>query len=191
MLAFAGLGNPGAIYKLNRHNVGFMAIDYAKKILNIEKVNIRYKAIIMNTIIEDKNVFFIKPLTYMNRSGEALYNFSLAYNINPKDIIVIHDDIYLPYGKIKIKLKGGDGGHNGVASILSFFNTNEIPRIKIGIKCEQNIASSEYSEYVLSDFNDKELEVLDEILDNVYQIIIMITTEGINSSMNKFNKRKQ
>jgi PTH1 family peptidyl-tRNA hydrolase len=187
VIVFAGLGNPGRYYKLNRHNIGFMAIDYAAELLKIKNYKIDCKAMIMHALIENKDVFFMKPLTYMNNSGYALHNFSLTYKVEPRDFVVIHDDIYLPFGKIKIKLKSGDGGHKGMASIINYFATNEIPRIKIGIKGKNNIMSNEYADYVLSNFEKSELESLNEILDKVYQVMISIVTEGIAKAMNKFN----
>lgn len=191
MIAFAGLGNPGTIYKLNRHNVGFMVIDYAKEYLKIEKTDVINKAMIMKALVNDKYIYLVKPLSYINNSGQALFNLSSLYTIKPNDIIIIHDDIYLPLGKIKIKLKGGDGGHKGVESIIRSFGTNEIPRIKIGIKGEENIQSSNYAEYVLSNFSNDELGILEEVIDRAYKAMISIINEGINNSINKFNRRKQ
>lgn len=191
MIAFAGLGNPNSIYKLSRHNIGFMVIDYAKENLKIEKMAVVDKAMVMKALIDNRYLYLVKPLSYMNNSGQALFNFSALYKIKPNDIIIIHDDIYLPLGKIKIKLKGGDGGHKGVESIIKSFGTNEIPRIKIGIRGEENIQSSSYTEYVLSNFSNDELGILEEVIDRAYKAIISIINEGINNSMNKFNKRKQ
>ncbi|OGF59747.1 MAG: aminoacyl-tRNA hydrolase [Candidatus Fischerbacteria bacterium RBG_13_37_8] len=188
MFAFAGLGNPGYQYQFNRHNIGFMAIDYASTKIEIAKVRLIHNAIIMNSSIDKVDILLIKPLTYMNRSGNSLSAISSSLQLKPQDFIIIYDDLYLPIGTIKIRQKGRNGGHKGMASIISSLQTEEIPRIKIGIKNENPIPADIYSDYVLSNFESEELDIVNDLLERTYQIIISIAKDGLSLSMNKYNR---
>lgn len=124
-----GLGNPGKEFDNTRHNVGFMCLD----LLNIEEFSKFGKSIISNNKIYGKNITFMKPMTYMNLSGEAVLEFVNFYKIPIDNILVILDDIYLPEGKTRYRAKGSCGGHNGMRNIIDLFGTEQIKRLKIGV----------------------------------------------------------
>jgi peptidyl-tRNA hydrolase, PTH1 family len=186
---FAGLGNPGRQFLFNRHNVGFMVIDYACTKLNIERSLHAHKTLIMYTHIEQNEIMIVKPLTYMNSSGEALKQLTASYDIPLKDLVVIYDDLYLPLGAIKIKSRGNSGGHNGMTSIISSLGTTEIPRIKAGIQQETPVPADVYADYVLSDFEESELPLVHEMVEKAYDAMVCISSQGLHTSMNTFNKR--
>ena len=130
MKLIVGLGNPGREYENTRHNIGFMALNYFPgNNFDGEKFNAMYK----KTKIEEEDVLFIKPLTYMNLSGEAVERYVNFYKIDHKDILIIQDDLDLPTGTIRLKYKSSSGGHNGIKSIINLLGTDELPRLKVGI----------------------------------------------------------
>jgi PTH1 family peptidyl-tRNA hydrolase len=165
MFLIAGLGNVGDEYKNNRHNVGFMVID--KIITNLAVVTIN-KSIFKSQLFRFANIFFVKPQTFMNESGQSLASITEYYNISNDNIIVIHDDLDLPFGTIKFKKNGGSGGHNGIKSIDNYIGKDYI-RIRIGIgrpSCKEQI-----SNYVLSDFSKEEFLRLDDIIQHIIKSI--------------------
>ncbi|WP_073072505.1 aminoacyl-tRNA hydrolase [Thermosipho atlanticus] len=171
-----GLGNPGPRYAFTRHNVGFMFLD---KIANNWKRKHNYEEAKIN--IAEKNVLLIKPLTFMNLSGE-IFNY-----INPSDfddIIVVYDDVNIPLGKIRIRKKGSDGGHNGLKSIIAYIGEH-FPRIRIGIGPKpENI---DLVNFVLGEFNNNELMILHKVLEITTEALEEIVAGNISSAMNKFN----
>jgi len=186
---FTGLGNPGRRFLFNRHNIGFMVIDYACSQLSITKTVQAHKMLIMHTRVENNEIMMIKPLTYMNKSGQAIKQFASAYGIAPQEFVIIYDDLYLPLGKIRIRPRGGSGGHNGMESIITTMQTTEIPRIRIGTKEVEVILSETYSDYVLANFSKSELDIVHDTLECVYDSMVCITQNGLHTSMNKFNKK--
>ena len=148
MKLFVGLGNPGERYKLTRHNVGFMVLD---KLIKNHQLKAGIKSLIHffnKIIIDQKSMILLKPLTFMNISGHAVQKVKNFYGIDPNNIVIIHDDIDLELGKIKLKKGGGDGGHNGLKSIIKLIGS-EFNRIRIGIGRPEKI---NVSSYVLNDF---------------------------------------
>lgn len=188
MKLITGLGNPGDRYKLTRHNIGFLVLDYISKQENLSfDKKKKYKICSFNKL-QDK-IFLLKPYTYMNLSGTAVRSVSDFYKIEPNNIIVIHDDIDLNFGEIRIKKNGGAGGHNGLKSIISELNTNSFFRIRIGIKTDVH-EDYDLSDYVLSKFSAKELNVLDKIFETVYDILFSYFLKNeISDAMQKYNKR--
>ncbi|MDK2885468.1 MAG: peptidyl-tRNA hydrolase, family [Thermosipho sp. (in: thermotogales)] len=171
-----GLGNPGPRYAFTRHNVGFMFLDRLasnwKKKYNFEEAKMK---------IENVDVLLVKPLTYMNLSGE-IFNFIKIENFD--DIIVVYDDVSIPLGKIRIRKNGSDGGHNGLKSIISFIG-NQFPRIRIGIGPKPEGIG--LADFVLSEFSNEELEILDKVLNLTKEALECILTEGIEKAMSKYN----
>lgn len=183
MKLIVGLGNPGKEYEKTRHNVGFMVLDYFPgNNFDGEKFNAEYK----KTKINDENVLFIKPLTYMNLSGEAVIKYVNFYKIDIKDILVIQDDLDLETGTIRIKYKSSSGGHNGIKSIIDNLGTDEIPRLKIGISNNKNMDTKDY---VLNKFSGEELEIIDKQLPLIKEIIENFISNGIDDTISKYNKR--
>ena len=165
MFLIAGLGNVGENYKNTRHNIGFMVIDEITKSLSTTNIN---KPIFKSDTYKSNDVIFSKPLTYMNESGQSVIQISKYYHIEPSNIIIIHDDLDLPFGTVKFKLGGGHGGHNGLRSIDSHIGKDYI-RVRIGIgkpKETQNVAN-----WVLSDFSKEEFKLLPSIISHVIDAI--------------------
>ncbi len=186
MKMIVGLGNPGKEYENTRHNVGFMAIDkIALKnhvTLNSKKGNGIY------TIFEkeDEKILLLKPLTYMNLSGEAVKALMQYYKIAVSDILIISDDLDMPTGKIKLKYKGSSGGHNGLKNIEQHLKTQEYKRLKIGISNNKNYDTKDY---VLGRFSIEEKEKIDSVLNTVIDIFDDFCINSFENVMNKYNKK--
>ena len=168
MKLFVGLGNPGERYKLTRHNVGFMVLDKLFQKSTVEGWDKKFDSFFNKIIFKQKNMILLKPLTFMNASGYAVQKVKNFYGIDPNNIVIIHDDIDLELGKIKLKKGGGDGGHNGLKSVIKLIGS-EFNRIRIGIGRPEII---NVSSYVLNDFHEKEVSFLKKI--------ILISCKGIN-----------
>ena len=168
MKLIVGLGNPGERYKQTRHNVGFMVLDNLIKQTTIEGWDKKFDSFFSKIIFDQKSMILLKPLTFMNVSGNAVQKVKNFYGIDPNNIVIIHDDIDLELGKIKLKKGGGDGGHNGLKSIIKLIGS-EFSRIRIGIGRPEKI---NVSSYVLNDFPEIEVSFLKKI--------ILKSCEGIN-----------
>ena len=168
MKLFVGLGNPGERYKLTRHNVGFMVLDKLIQKSTVEGWDKKFDSFFNKIIIDQKSIILLKPLTFMNVSGHAVQKVKNFYDIDPNNIVIIHDDIDLELGKIKLKKGGGDGGHNGLKSIIKMIGS-EFNRIRIGIGRPEKIS---VSSYVLNNFREQEVPLLKKI--------ILKSCEGIN-----------
>lgn len=186
MYLIVGLGNPGKDYELTRHNTGFLVVD---RIAN--RFRIRFEKEICGTLIgtgkiSDSEVVIAKPLTYMNRSGIAVKCLADFFNLPVEKIIVIYDDIDLPLGKLRIREKGGSGGHKGVTSIIRELGTDEFIRVRIGIGRPQS-ARVDIVEHVLSPFLPDEKEEIEITIEQAVDAVEWIIKKGINSAMSKFN----
>lgn len=181
-----GLGNPGIQYENTRHNAGFMAMQAAEKKYGVS-INIhKFKGLTAVGKIREKSCLFLKPETYMNLSGDSVSLAANFYKIPVENIIVIFDDISLEPGNIRIKRKGSSGGHNGIKSIIEQLDSQDFPRIKIGIGKKPN-EKYDLADWVLSKFSQDELKKLDSIWDNVCQSLELIVEGEISQAMNKFN----
>jgi PTH1 family peptidyl-tRNA hydrolase len=185
MYLIAGLGNPGDKYKFTRHNIGFLVIDEITKnqTLTNNLNNPNFKAI----AFKSSNKILVKPQTYMNLSGESIVSIANYYNIPNENIIIIHDDLDLPFGAIKFKIGGGHGGHNGLKSIDSHIGKDYI-RVRIGIGKPEN---KDVANYVLSDFSKEELNYIPDIISHTMKAIEMIQKESLDivkSTMTKKHK---
>ena len=189
MKLIVGLGNPGNKYKGNRHNVGFMAIDILANNNGININKLKFHAAIGDGRINNEKVILMKPLTYMNNSGIAVKECADYYNIDIRDIIVICDDIDIPFGTIRIKKKGSAGTHNGLKSIIYHLQDDEFPRIKISVG--KKIPQMNLADFVLSNFNKDEKIILQEELEDSVKATELIIGNNINDAMNKFNKRNK
>ena len=188
-----GLGNPGLEYKWTRHNVGFEAIDKLAYDFNINVNKNKFKAIYGEGIIHNEKVILIKPLTYMNLSGECVRDFLAFYkDLSLEDIIVICDDINLPIGTIRVRKKGSDGGQNGLKNIIYHLNSDEFPRIRIGIG--QKPEHYTLANFVLSKFNkDEEIDIVKGITcaTDALELFIKDKNNGLSNAMNLFNKKNK
>jgi len=183
----AGLGNPGRKYKETRHNIGFWVVDRLAEqaSLTFKEARVPAKYQIADALLWGQKIFLLKPLEYMNKSGEPVKLLSSYYGITPEDILVVHDDLDISLGRLKFVRSGGHGGHNGIRSIIERLATKNFPRLKIGIgRPPQNIPADRY---VLSRFSPQEREVVEEIIDLSVKGIEEFVRNGIDSAMNKFN----
>jgi PTH1 family peptidyl-tRNA hydrolase len=182
----AGLGNPGRKYAGSRHNVGFMVLDHLAKANHVavsreKKFDAEYGRGKIGRI----NAILLKPMAYMNGSGRPVSRAASFFQIALDQLLVIHDDIDIGYGKIKIKAKGGHGGHNGLRSIIDAVGSGEFPRVRIGIGRPEG--PMDVSDYVLGNFTADEWRALEPILDKAAEAVSTILTHGVNEGMNRFN----
>lgn len=188
MWIIVGLGNPGTKYYKTRHNIGYRVINLlSDKFAITLKKNMLYSA--GKGLVEGIEVMLVKPLTYMNRSGQAIKNllFDIEEN-NDKSLVVVHDDIDLDVGVLRIKKKGSSGGHKGVESIIQQIHTDDFIRVKIGIGRSNEIPMEEY---VLSKFSASEENIINNSIVDASSAVIRIVTKGVDAAMNEFNRKKQ
>lgn len=184
-MLIVGLGNPGIEYENTRHNIGFMFIDDLTKSLDLDfKYNKNCQALMATKMINNEKHYFIKPLTYMNNSGISVKKVINYYHLEVSSILVIHDDMDLPLGKIRIRPNGSSGGHKGMASIIEQLGTNEINRIRLGISHASDV---NVIDYVLTKFTPKEMDILNPILSLAPDICQDYITNGISYIMNHYN----
>ncbi len=181
-----GLGNPGREYEFTRHNAGFLTIDHIAVEENTEVKKLKYKALIGDTVISGHRCLLVKPQTFMNNSGEAVREISQFYKIPPEKIIVIFDDISLPCGKLRIRRKGTDGGHNGIKSIIYHLNSDNFPRIKVGIGAKPH-PDYNLADWVLSTFKKDEMEELKKAITKATEVLPYMLDGEIDKAMNKAN----
>ncbi len=180
MHLIVGLGNIGEKYQLTRHNVGFMVIDEITKNLSTSNIN---NPNFQSTLLKSTYNLFSKPTTYMNNSGVAVYAIKEYYKIDLENIIVIHDDLDLPFGTVKFKIGGGHGGHNGLRSLDAHI-TKEYIRIRVGIG--KPLDKTDVANYVLSNFSKEELNKLQDIIPHIIKAIEALKTEEIDQVKSKF-----
>lgn len=182
-----GLGNFGLSYDETRHNVGFALIDrFAKKHQVSFKEKKKLEGWIGKTLFEGNELYLLKPTTFMNLSGKAVKKCAHIYNIAPSHILVLVDDIDLPFSEIRIKPKGGAGTHNGLKSVEFFLNTQEYMRLRVGIG---KPSQTHLEKYVLEKFSSEELQVLDESLNRAVEVLEIFFKQGIEQAMQIANTK--
>ena len=182
----AGLGNPGVAYENTRHNAGFLAIDALEKKYSFTPNEHKFNAICNRAVIGGKSCLIMRPQTFMNKSGEAVSDAMDFYEIDPKNIIVIFDDISLDVGAMRIKRKGSAGGHNGIKSIIALCGTQDFPRVKIGIGAKPH-PDYDLADWVLSRFSDEDMKKLSEVFDHTAEAVELIVKGETGEAMNRFN----
>jgi peptidyl-tRNA hydrolase, PTH1 family len=193
MKLIVGLGNPGFLYARNRHNIGFMCVSYLGKMRKIPFDKKQAQARTGIGTIAGKRVVLARPQTFMNASGESVSALLHRLNIAPADLIVIHDDLDLPAGKIRLRLGGSSGGHKGIESIIARTGTRDFYRVRVGIgrpdNSEDKAAAKEEAviSYVLSDFTAEEKKIIETVLSTVGEAITCLLVQGLESAMNKYN----
>lgn len=190
MKLVVGLGNPGFLYARNRHNTGFMCVKHLAKTLEARFDRKQGHARTGLGMVGNRKVILARPQTYMNASGESVKALLQRYSMKPADLVVIHDDLDLPVAKLRLRLGGGSGGHNGIESIIRHIGTAEFYRVRIGIgrpEAEDDDKEDAVISYVLSDFTRDERKAIDALLPTVSQSVITLLREGIVAAMNKFN----
>jgi len=189
MTLIVGLGNPGREYAGNRHNVGFRCLDYFARKQGIAFRKCEARSLLgMGDVMKEK-IILAKPLTFMNRSGESVAALLRRHRLSPADLLVIYDDLDLPLGKLRIRERGGAGGHNGIKSIINHLGSDEFARIRIGIAPQEEVETryTRTPEYVLSDFDAEERIMLKETYIRVSDAVNCLVTEGTTAAMNKYN----
>ena len=183
MILIVGLGNPGKQYEQTRHNIGFDVIDYMANKYNIDVNREKFKVICGEGFIENKKVILLKPLTYMNLSGESIRELANFYKLEDDEIIVVYDDISLDIGRLRIREKGSAGGHNGIKSIIQNLGGDKFPRVKVGVgQPKDNLVN-----HVLGKFSKEDREHIEKVIPVVSDAIVEIVKNDAKESMNKFN----
>ena len=183
-----GLGNPGREHKGNRHNIGFMAIDRLAEACQISMGKVQNKALTGNGRCANQSVILAKPQTYMNRSGDAVGPLANFYKIPPERVLVIYDELDLPLGTLRMREKGGTGGHNGMKSITNHLG-QEFPRMRLGIGRPPGKMPA--SAHVLQDFGKDDLPIVNELLDEAVKAGETFVTDGINLAMTRHNTQRK
>ncbi len=181
-----GLGNPDKKYSLTRHNSGFLCVDSFAEKEGFQIKKLKFKSLYADVTLGGHRCLVMKPQTYMNNSGQAVKECADFYKIPPENIIIIFDDISLEVGKMRIKRKGSDGGHNGIKSIIYHLNSDNFPRIKIGVGSKPN-PDYDLKDWVLSNFASDEQKKLLEVFDHSLDAVKLITDDKIDEAMNLYN----
>lgn len=190
MKLIVGLGNPGIEYQFTPHNLGFLTIDRIANDLRIEVRNRQCRALTARATIAEQPVILAKPETYMNLSGLSVRELVAEHQVDVKqDLIVIHDELDLPLGTIRIKQRGGTAGHNGMESILGALETDEFLRIRLGISPDRKVEDS--VKFVLTPFRKAQMELVDQVLDTAAEAVGVILKEGPAAAMNRFNRKPE
>ena len=177
-----GLGNPGPKYEFTRHNAGFLCMDLLAQQLGVKIDRIKFKSVVADVAIEGSRCILMKPQTFMNNSGEAVRDAANFYKIPPEHIIILFDDISLPPGKLRIRRKGSDGGHNGIKSILYLLGSDQFPRIKLGVGAKPR-PDYDLADWVLSTFQKDELSRMKEAMEKACEAVPLLVREETDRAM--------
>lgn len=187
MHVIAGLGNPGRAYKDTRHNAGFMAVEDLARITGIRIRGFRFKARTGSGKYQGDKIFILKPRTYMNLSGKSVRACLEGLKLGPENLVVIHDDLDLPPGRIRVKRDGGAGGHRGIQSIIDELGTDRFARVRIGIGKPDR--DEDPVDYVLEPFAGDERRIIKEAIERGARAALAVVFEGIDAAMNNFNSK--
>ena len=180
-----GLGNPGREYRNNRHNAGFMTMDRLAVRLGAEGLKLQSKAVVTSAVHQDHKLILAKPQTFMNLSGQSVQGLVNFYKVPLTQLMVIADDLDLPFGTVRIRASGGAGGQRGMGSVIEQLGSRDFPRLRIGIG--RPPGRMDAAAYVLQDFSKDDLLLLPEILGHAEEAILEFVTNGLNNAMTKFN----
>ncbi len=188
MYIVIGLGNPGRNYVNTRHNVGFDAVDLLSKKYDVKLNKLKFHAVFGDFKLGNEKVMLVKPQTYMNRSGISVLDIMNYYKVPIENVIVIYDDIDLELGMLRIRAKGSSGTHNGMKSVIYQIQSEDFPRIRIGIGKNPGI---NLADFVLQKFSSKERELVNEVIVTAVEAVEDIIINNVDSAMNKYNKKIQ
>jgi PTH1 family peptidyl-tRNA hydrolase len=189
MKLIVGLGNPGRAYANNRHNIGFVGINHFARTHGIKFDRKQGHARIGMGKVASEKIVLARPQTFMNSSGESVSRLVKRFNINLSDLIIIHDDLDLPLGKIRLSYGSSSGGHKGIDSIINYLESQNFTRIRVGIGRPDKAEASEDEiiAYVLSDFTSEQKQAIVQVMPKVTEAILCLLTEGLTPAMNKYN----
>ncbi len=181
-----GLGNPGKKFEDTRHNIGFTVIDKLAGLLHIDVGKRGHDSFFGQGNVEGEKILLAKPLTYMNKSGHAVSSFLCYYRILPEDLLIIHDDADLEVGCLRIRSRGGAGGHRGIESIISYLGRKDFSRLRIGIKGKGR--NSQLADYVLKKFDEEERTIVDRAVAEAAEAAQCFIEEGVAKAMSRYNR---
>ncbi|WP_141590244.1 MULTISPECIES: aminoacyl-tRNA hydrolase [unclassified Myxococcus] len=190
MKLIVGLGNPGREYERHRHNIGFMVVEALLSRARAELNQEKFAAKVGQGTLAGERVLFVEPQTFMNLSGRSVAEAARFFKVPVEDVLVIHDELDLPLGRLQLKAGGGSGGHNGLKSIVSSLGDEGFIRLRFGIgKPEGPNARERVSGYVLSNFDDGERREMDALIDRAMDMTELWIREGLSVAMNRFNRK--
>lgn len=182
-----GLGNPGRQYQANRHNIGFMLVDSLADRLDTTFSRLESKALVTKAKYNDQSIILAKPQTYMNVSGQSVGSLVNFYKIPLENLMVVYDDVDLPFSQIRIRPSGGSGGQKGIASIIERLGTKDFPRLRLGIGRPPGRKSA--GSYVLKDFSGEDANFLPQVLDRAADAVLTYISEDLDTAMNRYNSK--
>lgn len=185
-----GLGNPGKNYEYTRHNVGWLAIDAFANKMGAKINRIKFRALCGECTVDGKKILLMKPQTYMNASGEAIAEACNYYDVAPDRVLVICDDVTLPFNRIRIRQKGSAGGHNGLKSIINCLGSDAFPRLRIGVS-DRGDPTTDLADWVLGSFSGTEKKKLAERFSDTNEIIPLMIAERTEDAMSRYNGDKK
>ncbi len=180
-----GLGNPGPRYAETRHNIGFMVVDKLAEQWNIQRWRQVHQAMVARHRFRDSCVLLVKPLTYMNNSGEAVAGLLNSLELPLDRLCVVYDDIHLANATLRIRRKGSDGGHKGMLSLIEHLGSQDFPRVRVGI----GFPPEDRIHYVLSPFEESERFAIDEVIATAADAVCVLIEQGVDAAMNLFNRK--
>lgn len=187
MKLIVGLGNPTKDYEKTRHNAGFMVMDALSKELSTSISNSKFKGEYVKVKYKGEDIFLLKPMTYMNNSGESVIQIMNFFKISPNDLIVIYDDLDMPTGRLRLRENGSAGGHNGIKSIIANIGTQNFKRIRVGIDRHPRIP---VVDYVLGRFSKDEQPLIEAGINDAVKAVMLTLDKGFTAAMNEFNQKK-
>ncbi|MGD0930070.1 MAG: aminoacyl-tRNA hydrolase [Candidatus Korobacteraceae bacterium] len=190
MKLIVGLGNPGIEYQFTPHNMGFLAVDRIAEQCGVRVNNRHCRAQTARTRIAGQEVVLAKPETYMNLSGQSVSELVREYQAQPEeDLVLLYDELDLPFGSLRVRPRGRSAGHNGAESVIAALGTQEITRIRMGIGPDYAVGDG--AKYVLSQFKKAQLLVVDQVLDQAAEAVRVILADGVQAAMNRFNRKAE
>ena len=190
MKLIVGLGNPGIEYQFTPHNMGFLAVDRIAEQCGVRVNNRHCRAQTARTRIAGQEVVLAKPETYMNLSGQSVSELVREYQAQPEeDLVLLYDELDLPFGSLRVRPRGRSAGHNGAESVIAALGTQEITRIRMGIGPDYPVGDG--AKYVLSQFKKAQLLVVDQVLDQAAEAVRVILADGVQAAMNRFNRKAE
>jgi len=189
MYLVVGLGNPGKNYASHRHNVGFMVVEDLASRVRADSFREKFSGLIARASLGDEQAYLLEPQTYMNESGRSVQPAMAFHKIAPTNLIVVHDELDLPFGQVRLKVGGGHAGHNGLRSIMAHVGTGDFIRLRIGIGRPPPGFGGEVADFVLSSFDSGERTNLPDILKQATETVLEVAARGVSAAMNVRNAR--